>query len=288
MLVNIILSFRPKQWTKNFFIFGALVFTGNVFNLPLFTKTLLGFLIFCLLSGALYTINDIIDKEKDKYHSVKKLRPIASGRLNPTFAFIFALITITLCLFYSFILNFNFFICALSYLVLMLFYSILLKKIVIVDVLTISFGFVLRVIAGIEIIEAVISPWIILCTALLALFLGFSKRKAEIILYKEESILSRSVLEKYKINFLEQIIPIVSSATIVTYSLYTIESKTAENHPYLILTIPFVVYGIFRYLYITSKGYGEEPEGILLTDKPLIINIILWFCMVLFSFIIKS
>lgn len=282
--VNIILSLRPKQWTKNLLIFGALVFTNNLFNFPLLKKTFLGFLIFCFLSSALYIINDILDKEEDKIHPIKKQRPIAKGELNIIFAFLLSLLIITLCLIYSLILNFNFFLTAVLYLILMLFYNIILKKVVLLDVLVISFGFVLRVVAGIEIIEVVISPWIILCTALLALFLGFSKRRAEILLYQDKASCYRSVLDKYQLSFLEQIITVVSSATIVSYSLYTIESETARAHPNLILTIPFVMYGIFRYLYITTQNRkGEEPENILLTDKPLIINLLLWGAVALFS-----
>lgn len=282
--VNIILSLRPKQWTKNLLIFGALVFTNNLFNFPFLKKTLLGFLIFCFLSSALYIINDILDKEEDKIHPIKKHRPIAKGELNIIFAFLLSLLIITLTLIYSLILNFNFFLTAVLYLILMLFYNIILKKVVLLDVLAISFGFVLRVVAGIEIIEVVISPWIILCTALLALFLGFSKRRAEILLYQDKASCYRSVLDKYQLSFLEQIITVVSSATIVSYSLYTIESETARAHPDLILTIPFVMYGIFRYLYITTQNRkGEEPENILLTDKPLIINLLLWGAVALFS-----
>ncbi len=283
MLINVILSLRPRQWTKNLFIFGALVFTNNLFNFHLLKKTLLGFLIFCFLSSALYIINDILDKEKDKIHPIKKQRPIAKGELNIIFAGLLSLLIITLTLLYSLILNFNFFLTAVLYLILMLFYNIMLKKVVLLDVMSISFGFVLRVAAGIEIIEVIISPWIILCTALLALFLGFSKRRAEILLYQDRASSFRSVLSSYQLSFLEQIITVVSSATIVSYSLYTIESETARAHPNLILTIPFVIYGMLRYLYITQDKKGEEPENILLTDKPLIINLFLWGVVALLS-----
>lgn len=274
---NLILSLRPKQGVKNLLIFAAILFDRKIFVIPLLLKTTMAFFLFSFLSGSLYIINDIIDLEKDRQHPQKSKRPIAKGVLKPSVALGFALILIILSLLLSFKLNLEFFLICLIYIILSLFYSLLFKNIIIMDIIFISLGFILRALAGIVIISAFISPWILVCTGLLALFLALAKRRQEIIFLGEGASNFRANLKLYSVELIDQMIAVVTSSTLIAYSLYTFSSHTAERTHNLMITIPFVVYGIFRYLYLIHQENAQaEPENVLFKDRPLIISILLW------------
>ena len=273
-ITAILLSMRPRQWTKNMFIFAGIIFSQNLFDLNSFLKVLAGFFIFSFISGCVYIINDINDREEDKKHPVKRYRPIAAGRLSMRQALTTVVLLFLFSITAAFFINRLFGVVTLVYFLLIGFYTFYLKQLVIIDVLTIASGFLLRAVAGVVIVEAFISPWLIVCTVLLALFLALSKRRHEISLLKEDAVSHRSVLEEYSIPFLDQMITIVSSGTIIAYFLYTFSS---DKSVYLMATVPFVIYGIFRYLYLIHKHKrGGSPESVLLEDRPLLINIIFW------------
>jgi 4-hydroxybenzoate polyprenyltransferase len=282
---------RPKQWTKNLVLFAPLVFSQNLFKQQPFVKSLTAFAVFCLLSGCVYILNDLIDLEQDKKHPVKSKRPLASGKLNKSHA----IIAIIVILFISFttnalFLNALFFITSFCYLVLQICYSFYLKHIVIIDVFSIAAGFLLRVIAGAEVIEVNFSTWLLFCTILLALFLALSKRRHEIFLLEDNAIHHRKILFEYSTELLDHMISIVTTATVIVYMLYTVSEDTiayfgTDNLKY---TTPFVLYGIFRYLYlIHQKNEGGSPEKVLLNDRPLLCGVILYgltVCIILYFF----
>jgi 4-hydroxybenzoate polyprenyltransferase len=279
MVKNIILSLRPKQWSKNLILFAGLVFSQNLLNTTYLYRSIGAFVIFCLLSGTVYIINDIVDKEQDRKHPTKSKRPIASGSLTINSALIFAVIFAIASLFFAYRINHLFFLVAFAYFVLMLAYSFFLKKIVILDVLVVAIGFALRAYAGTVAIYVQISVWLFLCAILLALFLAISKRRHELVLFEEAAPSHRHVLSEYSKPLLDQMISIVTAATVIAYSIYTIspETITKFHSKNLVLTIPFVLYGIFRYLYlIYQKQLGGSPESILLEDRSLIISIFGW------------
>ena len=272
-------SLRPKEWTKNLVIFAGVLFSQNLFNLPLLFKAFLAFITFCLLSGSVYILNDLTDIEEDKSHPLKSNRPLAAGRLQTSHALFSLIILVPLVLGFSYYLDSAFFLIALCYFLLQVAYSFMLKHIIILDVFTISGGFLLRVIAGVAVINVEISSWFLLCTTLLSLFLGLSKRRHELVVLEKEAQNHRKVLEKYTPYLLDQMISAVTASTIVAYALYTMSEKTIEKFgtKNLTFTIPYVLYGIFRYLYlIHQKGSGGDPGHILLNDKPLFIDILLW------------
>jgi 4-hydroxybenzoate polyprenyltransferase len=284
MLVSILKSMRPRQWTKNVFVFAALVFDGKLFRLNDFLRTLAGFGLFCLISSAVYIFNDLLDIEADRNHPVKKNRPIASGKIPFPVAIITGIILCLIALASGYILAWQFGLTLLVYFALMLAYSKWLKHIPILDVLILAAGFVLRVHAGTTlIIVQRFSPWLYVLMTLLALYLGFGKRRAELTLLAEDATTHRKVLDGYTLTLLDQFITIVSASTILAYSLYTFD-RLPGNHS-LMLTIPFVVYALFRYLYLIQvKNIGGEPEEILLTDRPFQVSIILWAIAVLVVF----
>lgn len=272
-------SLRPNQWTKNLFIFAGILFSQNIFNFSLLLKVIFAFFIFCLVSGSGYILNDLVDLKQDRYHPVKSLRPLASGRLKKAYAISTLIIFIPFSLVVSYYLGKSFFLIVLVYLLLQAFYSFYLKYIVILDVFAIASGFVLRVIAGALVINVVISSWLVICTILLSLFLGLSKRRHELVAMEEEAQSHRKVLKEYSPYLLDQMISVVTASTVLSYTLYTMSEETIKKFGTrnLIFTIPFVLYGIFRYLYlIHKKGEGGDPENILITDKPLMIAIFLW------------
>lgn len=280
MLKAIFISMRPQQWVKNLVLFAGLAFSFNLFQLDLFLQVLIAFFLFCFLTSGVYLLNDILDLNTDKAHPLKSKRPIASGMLKPSTALSFSLLFIVISLAFSFYLNWIFGLVALSYLVLNLIYSRYLKHIVILDVMAISLGFVLRAVAGAVIIDVEISSWLIVCTTLLALFLGFGKRRYELVLLEDKAFEHRKSLAEYSPYFLDQLISVVTASTVVAYAFYTlspdVEDKLGTTH--MALTIPFVLYGVFRYLYlIHQKEKGGSPTTALLTDKPLIFDILLWF-----------
>jgi 4-hydroxybenzoate polyprenyltransferase len=280
MLIAFILkSTRPQQWIKNLFIFAPLIFSQNATNLPLLLRALAAFALFSLLTGALYIFNDIHDIEEDKFHPGKSQRPIASGRLSKSQAYVAFLILAAAALLLSFFFSIPFFIAAHIYFLMQLAYSRWLKHIVILDVLLIAAGFLLRVIAGGLAIAVEMSNWLLLCTLLLALFLAMAKRRHEISLLQSAAVTHRPILKEYSPVLLDQMISVVTASTVIAYCLYTISDETVAKFgtSNLIYTVPFVIYGIFRYLYLVhQKAQGGSPESLILNDKPLLADLVLW------------
>lgn len=270
---------RISHWVKNLFLFAALIFSGHLLQPDYLLTTLLGFFLFSLASSAIYLINDIADIEKDKVHPVKSKRPIASGALSVKAAAIAAALLLIFSLATSFQVETRFGVVTVAYVMINLAYSVYLKKVVIVDVMAVAAGFVLRVVAGAVLINVPASEWLILCTLLLSLFLGFSKRRHELMVLERSAVQHRSVLLHYSPSFLDQMTAIVTASTVMSYALYTISEETVrkfDTHN-LIYTIPFVLYGIFRYLYLVhKKEEGGNPTKILLTDIPMIVNVLAW------------
>ncbi len=280
---------RPKQWTKNVFIFAALVFDRKLLNLDAFQATLTAFLLFCLLASSVYIINDIYDRESDRNHPVKKNRPIASGRLPIPLALTTAIVLLVASLTGAFFLSKGFFFISAGYFLLNLLYTKWLKHIPIVDVLFIAACFVLRVAAGVSVIEVqLFSPWLYVVTTLLALYLGFGKRRAELsVLVNDNPQSHRKVLSGYSIALIDQYITVVSASTIIAYSLYTFSAANLPDDYVMMFTIPFVLYGVFRYLYlIQMRDQGGEPEEILLKDRPIQLTVLLWVIAVMIIFYI--
>ncbi|MFC1490041.1 decaprenyl-phosphate phosphoribosyltransferase [Candidatus Latescibacterota bacterium] len=281
-IYNLIKCMRIRQWTKNILIFAALVFSNNANNFKFIITSLLAFIIFSLSAGATYLFNDIRDIESDRKHPVKKHRPLAAGLISVKTGWISLIILSVISIYSAFRLNVNFGYVLCIYFILQMAYTFFLKKIVIVDVFAISFGFLLRVIAGAVAIDVVISNWIMVCTILLALFLALSKRRHEITLLTDNASDHRIILKEYSPYLLDQMIGVVSSATLVAYMIFTLSEATTEKFGNMVITVPFVLYGIFRYLYLVHiKEKGGQPEEILLTDIPLQINIILYGIVVL-------
>lgn len=278
MLFDIIKTMRPRQWTKNLIIFAALVFSRSFVNAADTLLVIGGFIIFCVLSGTVYIVNDIVDREEDRRHELKRSRPIASGRLSTRSAAACAAVLAAGSLVVSFLLGAQFGVVVTIYFMLMLVYSFFLKHVVILDVLVIAAGFVLRAVGGGCIIHVTVSPWLLICTILLALFLALSKRRHELILLEGDAANHRKTLLEYSPYLLDQMIAVVTSSIVMAYALYTMWPRTmSEVSPYLYLTVPFVLYGIFRYLYLVHrKEEGGSPERLLLSDRPLMIDIILW------------
>ncbi len=277
MLLALIRTLRPRQWTKNVFIFAALAFDQKLRPGPELTVTLIGFGLLCLLSGAVYTMNDLGDLERDRQHPVKRNRPLASGalplRLGVTAAAMLPLLALAL----SFALGVRFGLVMLGYYLLNVAYTFWLRDVPVVDVLAIAAGFVLRVAAGVALITVErFSPWLYLCMTLLALFLGFGKRRAELAELGNSNVV-RQALEHYTLPQLDTYLTIVSASTIMAYSLYTFSAENLPENHLMMLTIPFVIYGLFRYLYLIHvRGEGGAPEELLLTDRPLQATFLLW------------
>lgn len=272
LLSELLVTIRPQQWYKNFIIFIAIVFSHNIGSIDAWIDSITAFIIFCLLSGSVYTINDIIDIKKDQQHPTKRNRPIASGNLKRSHAMIVAILFLAVSLSGSFMLNTSFGLASISYFILILVYSIWLKHIVIVDILIIATGFVIRAIAGAVAIMVVISPWLVICTFLLALFLALGKRRHELLLLGINANNHKKILDEYSIPMLEQMINIVTSSLIVSYSMYTF----LTGNSYMMLTIPFAIYGLFRYLHlIHSSEFGGEPE-MMFKDRPTVVNMVAW------------
>lgn len=273
-------AMRPKQWTKNAVIFAALVFDGKVTEPTYLARTILGFAIFCLVSGTVYLINDLTDIEKDRQHPKKRERPIASGRLPVRAAQAAIVVLLLICLPVSFVLDPLFGVIVLTYLLLQVAYSLRLKNVVILDVFAIAAGFVLRVAGGAALVDAErFSPWLYVCMVLLALFLGLGKRRGELVLLQENANSHRAILEEYSLPFLDEMLSVVTATTVLAYSLYTFDPGNPhlpENNT-MMLTIPFVLYAVFRYLYlIHQKGETAPPDEVLLSDIPLLVTILLW------------
>jgi 4-hydroxybenzoate polyprenyltransferase len=276
---SLIVSLRPDQWTKNLIVFAALIFAVQLFDPAALALASAAFLIFCGLSGAVYLINDVSDREADRLHPLKKTRPIASGALSPGAALTWAAVLIVVGLAAAFALRPMFGVAAASYVTLVIWYSRALKHVVIVDVMSIAIGFVLRAVAGGLVIGVPISDWLLVCTILGALFLGLAKRRHELTLLAEGATGHRRILEEYDPYLLDQMIAVVAAATLVAYIIYCASPDTAEKFgtQWLVLTTPFPIYGIFRYLYLVHRKHGGgSPSDLLLRDRPLLGCVALW------------
>ena len=276
--VSFLVALRPRQWAKNIFVFAALVFAGRLADPTAVLRVCGAFAVFCVLSSAVYLINDVRDREADRQHPQKRRRPIAAGEIAPGTASAASTVLAVCALFAAFRLSAGLGRVALAYLVLNLAYSFGLKRIVILDVMMVATGFLLRAFAGALVLDVAISRWLVLCTGLLALFLGFVKRRQEITATEGGSV-TRPILREYSLPFLDQMIAVVTGATVVAYSLYAFSPEVAQKlgTQHLGLTIPFVLFGIFRYLYLVhQRGVGESPTTVVLTDVPLILDVALW------------
>jgi 4-hydroxybenzoate polyprenyltransferase len=289
LILNLVRAMRPRQWSKNVILFAPLLFTYQEYW-RLFSPTmwrfvelaLAAFAIFCVLSGVVYLVNDLVDVEKDRVHPTKRLRPIASGALGrePAIAAVVVLLLVAVPL--AFWLNLYFAIIALLYLVLQFSYSFWLKHVVIMDVFAVATGFVLRAVAGAAALEVRISPWLFVVTILFALFLTFSKRRHELVLLENNAPTHRAILREYTRELLDEMIAVVTASTVMAYSLYTFSAENLPKNHAMMLTIPFVLYGIFRYLYLIHvKNQGGSPEEILLKDRPIMVTVVLWALTVL-------
>ena len=276
---SLLVSLRPDQWTKNLIVFAALIFARQLLDPAALALASAAFLIFCALSGAVYLINDVSDREADRQHPVKQRRPIASGALSPTTALLWAAVLSVVALASAFALRPLFAVSAAAYLTLFVLYTRWWKHIVILDVMSIAIGFVLRAVAGGVIIGVKISNWLLVCTILLALFLGFAKRRHELTLLVDGAKGHRRILEEYDPYLLDQMIAIVGAATLVAYIIYCVSPETHASFgtDLLVLTTPFPIYGLFRYLYLVHrKEGGGNPSEMLLVDRPLLGCVALW------------
>jgi 4-hydroxybenzoate polyprenyltransferase len=279
LLSDLVTSLRPSQWTKNLIIFAGLLFGQRLLDPAAVAATSAAFVIFCLLSGAVYLINDVADRDADRRHPVKRHRPIASGAVPVSAAVTTAIVIAAAALIAAFALRPAFGALALVYVALLGLYSGRLKHIVIIDVLTIASGFVLRAVAGAVVIPVAVSVWLYMLTILLALFLALSKRRHELVLLAGDATGHRPILQEYSPYLLDQMISVVTASTLVAYAIYTVSPETTakfQTH-WLGLTLPFPLYGIFRYLYLVhQKEGGGSPSDMLLTDRPLLICVALW------------
>jgi 4-hydroxybenzoate polyprenyltransferase len=282
---NLLISLRPDQWTKNLLVFAGLLFAKRLFDPASVADATAAFAIFCTLSGAVYLVNDIADREIDRRHPIKARRPIASGALPVTVAASSAAVLVGGGLAGAFVVNNKLGWVAAGYLALQVLYSTTLKHIVILDVLTIAIGFVLRAVGGAFAIDVEISQWLLVCTILLALFVALAKRRHELVLLADGATGHRPILGEYSAYLLDQMIAVVTASTLVAYIFYTISPETQEKFgtSLLELTIPFPIYGIFRYLYLVHRREGGgSPAELLLTDRPLLACVALWAASVAF------
>ncbi|MBN1552273.1 decaprenyl-phosphate phosphoribosyltransferase [bacterium] len=279
MLTALIETMRPRQWTKNFVIFAGILFTQNLHVPHLLLKTIVAFFLFCMISGSVYIFNDVLDYKRDLAHPQKKFRPIASGRFPRHYALIAGSVICLLTLFFSFIMSIEFGSITLIYFLLNLAYSMYLKNIVILDVIIIASGFVLRAVAGARVIEVSVSHWLLVCTFLLALFLALCKRRHELKLIEDNAANHRAVLVEYSSKLLDQMVAIVTAGALMAYALYTISPEVTNRFgtDKLVYTVPFVLFAIFRYLYLVlNRNLGGSPERVLIQDKAMVIDIVLW------------
>lgn len=282
------LALRPLQWVKNTLVFGALVFSHSLLDWNAIRFSISAFLLFCAASSGIYLLNDLRDLEQDRKHPTKRLRPLASGAVDPSAAFGMMVVLLAGSLVGSLFLRAEFAVILLSYVILNIAYSFGLKRMVIVDVMVIALGFVFRAVAGAVVIAVATSPWLILCTLTLALLVGFGKRRHELSLLGNEAQNHRASLESYSLPFLDMMMGISGATAVVTYSLYTLAAETVARvgTHYLVLTVPWVMYGIFRYLYLVhQRRKGGDPSHLFVSDTPTLVNAILWavtVCLVIY------
>ena len=283
MFTGLVVSLRPRQWVKNLFLFAGLVFGQKLFTPAVWTAGA-AFLIFCGLSGAVYLLNDVADRGRDRLHPDKRHRPVAAGRLSVPAAVTAAIVLIVAGLAASIWLSRGFALAALSYVALLTAYSAWLKHLVIVDVLVVAIGFVLRAVAGALAVQVAISGWLLICTFLIALFLALGKRRHEVLSLEGAASQHRAILAEYSAALLDQMIAVVTASTVTAYALYTMSPETvAKFHTALLpATLPFVLYGIFRYLYLLYQRHlGGNPSDAVLRDRALLLNTLLWMGSVL-------
>lgn len=271
---------RPKQWTKNGFVLAGVVFAGKATDPGSVTLALLTCVMFCVLSGAVYAVNDVLDAEEDRKHPLKRLRPVASGEISTRAAIIYAALLGVGGLALGFALNLGVGFTAVAYLGLQALYTPLLKHMVILDVMSISAGFVIRALAGVAAVSSPVSPWLIVCTGLLTLFLGFSKRRCELAALGDNASGYRRNLSEYSVPMLDEMMNIMLSATIIAYTLYTFTVYEKDNEIFMMSSIPFVIYGVFRYMLLVHRSGGGDPDTLLLSDRPLQIALALWLVVV--------
>jgi 4-hydroxybenzoate polyprenyltransferase len=278
-VLSLFISLRPGQWTKNLLVFAGLIFAKKLFELPAVLAAVGAFFIFCGLSGVVYLVNDVLDKDSDRRHPSKSRRPIAAGDLSVSAALTAAALIAAGALAAAFAIGWRFGSVAALYLTLQSLYSGLLKHIVILDVLTIAIGFVLRAVAGAVVLDVAISHWLLVCTILLALFIALAKRRHELVLLADGASRHRPILGEYSAYLLDQMIAVVTASTLIAYIFYTISPETEQKFgtAWLGLTIPFPLYGIFRYLYLVHRREGGgSPADLLLNDRPLLACVTLW------------
>jgi 4-hydroxybenzoate polyprenyltransferase len=291
MVYYVFMGMRPRQWTKNLVVFAGLIFSQNIANAELVAKSVQAFIIFCLLSGVIYLINDIADIEKDRIHETKRKRPLPSGRLGIPAAIVASMLVGILAMLLAYRVSTNFFTVSLVFFVLNFLYSFVLKRVVLLDVVSISLSFVIRAIAGVEALVEVdatieLSPWLLVCTLFLSLFLAFCKRRYELTNIAEAST-HREALAEYSPMLIDQLVGISAGSAILSYSIYTIWPDTVEKFgtTHLVYTIPLVLLGVMRYLYLVySKDKGESPSEMLLSEKFILIDVFAWILLVVAIF----
>jgi 4-hydroxybenzoate polyprenyltransferase len=279
LALGLLVSIRPSQWTKNLFVFFGLIFGQRLLDPHSVAQACAAFAIFCVLSGVVYLINDVADRQADRLHPLKRRRPIASGEVSPAAAITTAVVLTVAALGSAWMLGPSFAAVAVAYVVLQMLYSGPLKHVVIIDVLTIAIGFVLRAVAGAVAIDVPISHWLLILTVLLALFLALSKRRHELVLLAGGATGHRPILEEYSPYLLDQMIAVVTASTLISYAMYTVSPETVQKFhtDYLGFTLVFPLYGIFRYLYLVhQKEGGGSPADMLLNDRPLLACVALW------------
>jgi 4-hydroxybenzoate polyprenyltransferase len=272
-------ALRPQQWIKNLFIFAPLIFSRNIFNRPMVVTSIVAFAAFCLVTSAVYLFNDLRDLDEDRLHPVKRRRPLAAGRLKKGTAVAAMAVLGPAGLLIAAAVNLPFFLITVAYVALQVSYCLWLKHVVILDVFVVAAGFLIRVVAGGLAIRVFLSSWLLICTTLLSLFLAMGKRRHELVILEGEAASHRPILREYNVYLLDQMISVVTASTLLAYCLYTISEETVAKFGTrnLIFTVPFVLYGIFRYLYlIHQKSEGGTPETLILKDKPLLADLFLW------------
>lgn len=288
-LYYVIISMRPRQWTKNLVVFAALIFSRNFNHPAMVTRSVEAFFILCLLSGVIYIVNDIADLEKDRHHPLKKLRPLASGAFRRSTAIAAASLGAVLGIYLSWRIGPNFLVVACAFFVLNFLYSFFLKRVVLLDAMSISLSFVLRAIAGVEALHGFathieISPWLLICTLFLSLFLAFCKRRHELLTI-ENPVDHRETLQEYSPALLDQLVAMSAGGSVLSYALYTIWPETVEKFgtTNLVYTVPLVLIGVMRYLYLVyTKEKGGSPSDLLLHERFLLVDVVLWILLVIF------
>jgi 4-hydroxybenzoate polyprenyltransferase len=278
VVVAVLASVRPRQWVKNLFVFAGVIFSHKLFTMDVW-RALAAFVVFCALAGVVYLLNDVADRERDRAHPVKRFRPVASGALSVPAALAAAVVLGACALGAAAALGRAFLLTAVVYVALLVLYSVKLKHVVIVDVLTVASGFVLRAIAGAVAVDVEISGWLLICTILIALFLALGKRRHEYLTLDADAARHRPILAEYSAALLDQMIAVVTASTVTAYALYTMSPETVAKFETRLLpaTLPFVLYGIFRYLYLLyRRQLGGNPSELFLNDRALIVNALLW------------